>query len=62
MPEAKDTMATQRQPDLPPHKIALYEKLIATNPKIERKGAPNPYTSLNGPMLSLLHSGVMALR
>ncbi len=62
MPEAKDTMATQRQPKLPPDKIALYDKLIATNPKIERKGAANPYTSLNGHMFSLLHSGVMALR
>jgi hypothetical protein len=29
-------------------RVALYDKLIATNPKIERKGAPNPYTSLNG--------------
>jgi hypothetical protein len=39
-------MATQRQPNLPPDKIAVYDKLIATNPKIERKGAANPYTSL----------------
>ena len=62
MPEAKDTIATQRQPNLPPDKIALYDKLIATNPKIERKGAANPYTSLNGHMFSLLHSGEMALR
>jgi hypothetical protein len=54
-------MATQRQPNLPPDKIALYDKLIATNSKIERKGA-NPYTSLNGHMFSLLHSGVLALR
>jgi hypothetical protein len=36
-------------------KVALYDKLIATNPKIERKGAANPYTSLNGNMFSLLH-------
>lgn len=55
-------MATQKQPDLPSDKIALYDKLIATNPKIERKGAANPYTSLNGHMFSLLHSGGMALR
>jgi hypothetical protein len=55
-------MATQRPPNLPPDKIALYDKLVATNPKIERKGAANPYTSLNGPMFSLLHSGGMALR
>ena len=31
----------------PPGKLALYEKLVATNPKIERKGATMPYTSLN---------------
>ena len=47
-------MATQRQPNLPPDKIALYDKLIATNPKIERKGASNPYTSLNGHMFWFL--------
>jgi hypothetical protein len=34
----------------------LYDKLIATNPKIERKGAANPYTSLNGNMFTLLAS------
>jgi hypothetical protein len=27
-----------------------YEKLIATNPKVERKGATMPYTSVNGHM------------
>jgi TfoX/Sxy family transcriptional regulator of competence genes len=34
--------------------LALYEKLVATNPKVERKGATMPYTSLNGHMFSLL--------
>src|SRR5215831_9304462 len=44
-------------------KVILYEKLIATNPKIERKGAANPYTSLNGNMFSLLHqSNSLAIR
>lgn len=43
-------------------KVALYDKLIATNPKIERKGAANPYTSLNGNMFTLLHSGSLAIR
>jgi hypothetical protein len=33
----------------------LYDKLIATHPEIERKGAANPYTSLNGNMFTLLH-------
>ena len=40
----------------------LYEKLIATNPKIERKGAANPYTSLNGNMFTLLHQSRLAIR
>ena len=43
-------------------KVALYDKLIATNPKIERKGAANPYTALNGNMFTLLHSGSLAIR
>jgi hypothetical protein len=44
-------------------KTALYEKLIAMHPKIERKGAANSYTSVNGNMFSLLRpSGEMALR
>ena len=34
--------------------LAWYEKLVATNPKVERKGATMPYTSLNGHMFSLL--------
>lgn len=57
-------MSTRKQPDIPADKLALYDKLIATHPEIERKGAANPYTSLNGNMFSLLlgPSGVMALR
>jgi TfoX/Sxy family transcriptional regulator of competence genes len=44
-------------------KVFLYDKLIATNPKIERKGAANPYTSLNGNMFTLLHqSSSLAIR
>jgi len=46
-----------------PETIALYDKLIATHPEIERKGSANPYTSLNGNMFTMLSpSGVMALR
>jgi hypothetical protein len=49
--------------NIPPDKLALYEKLIATNPKIKQKGAANPYTSLNGHMFSYLDpSGSLALR
>lgn len=52
------------KPNIPEDKLALYEKLIATHPEIERKGAANPYTSINGHMFSLLlgPQGVMALR
>jgi len=47
----------------PPEKIALYEKLVATNPAIERKGATVPYTSVNGNMSSYLSKeGRLALR
>jgi TfoX/Sxy family transcriptional regulator of competence genes len=34
-------------------KLALYEKLVATNPEVTRKGDTMPYTSLNGHMFSL---------
>ena len=36
-------------------KAELYERLIATIPGIERKGAANPYTAVNGNMFTLLH-------
>jgi TfoX/Sxy family transcriptional regulator of competence genes len=36
-------------------KLDLYDKLIASHPQIERKGAANPYTSLHGNMFTLLH-------
>jgi TfoX/Sxy family transcriptional regulator of competence genes len=40
----------------------LYDKLMATNSKIERKGAANPYTALNGNMFTLLHQSKLAIR
>jgi TfoX/Sxy family transcriptional regulator of competence genes len=44
-------------------KVALYDKLIATMPKLERKGAANPYTALNGNMFTLLYqSKALAIR
>jgi hypothetical protein len=43
-----------RKSNITPEKLALYEKLIATHPKIERKGVNNPYTSLNGHMFTYL--------
>jgi hypothetical protein len=43
--------------------LTLYEKLVATNPKLDRKGDTMPYTSLNGHMFSLLtKEGSLALR
>jgi hypothetical protein len=47
----------------PAEKFALYAKLVAAHPEIERKGTANSYTSVNGHMFSLLGpSGEMALR
>jgi TfoX/Sxy family transcriptional regulator of competence genes len=43
--------------------VELYERLIATIPELRRKGAANPYTSLNGNMFTLLHqSRTLAIR
>jgi TfoX/Sxy family transcriptional regulator of competence genes len=48
---------------IPATKLDLYDKLIATHPEIERKGAANPYTSLNGHMFTILHdSRSLAIR
>ena len=43
-------------------KVVLYDRLIATNPNIERKGDANPYTSLSGNMFTLLHQSRLAIR
>jgi TfoX/Sxy family transcriptional regulator of competence genes len=44
-------------------KLVLYEKLVATNPAVERKGDTMPYTSVNGHMFSLLtREGTLILR
>jgi len=49
--------------NIPADKLALYDKLIATNPKIKRKGTANPYTSPNGHKFTYLNpSGSLALR
>jgi len=46
-----------------PDKLELYEKLVATNPSVERKGATVPYTSVNGNMFSYLSKeGKLELR
>ena len=44
-------------------KVVLYDKLIATIAELERKGAANPFTALNGNMFTLLHqSKALAIR
>jgi hypothetical protein len=56
--------AQKKKSPIPAEKIAQYEKLVATLPGVDRKGADNPYTALNGNMFSLLLSpeGRLALR
>ncbi|MFQ5832301.1 MAG: hypothetical protein ACE5H4_06350 [Candidatus Thorarchaeota archaeon] len=49
--------------EVPKDKLELYDKLIATNPEIERKGKTMPYTSHNGHMFThLSKSGVLGIR
>jgi hypothetical protein len=49
--------------NIPADILALYDQLLKTNPKVERKGAANAYTSLNGNMFTLLNpSGSLAMR
>jgi len=56
-------MPVKKTSSAPPEAITAYDKLIASNPNIERKGATMPYTSLNGNMFSLLTpTGAMILR
>jgi len=46
-----------------PEKVRFYDKLVATNAGVERKGASVPYTSINGHMFSYLSKdGKLALR
>ncbi len=55
--------ATQKRNSIPDDKFALYEKLVAADPRIELKGAANPYTSLNGHMFSCQNlQGIVAIR
>ena len=54
-------MSAQKKNNIPADKLDFYDRLIKTNPKIERKGAA--YTSLNGHMFTYLDpSGSLALR
>jgi hypothetical protein len=54
--------ANEKTSAIPAAKLALYEKLIATDPSIERKGATIPYTSANGKMFTfLVHKDFVAV-
>jgi hypothetical protein len=56
-------VTAKKTPAMPAAKLALYEKLIATDPSIERKGATLPYTSANGKMFTYLSpTGDLTLR
>jgi hypothetical protein len=61
MPKAKSNPKSSSS--IPAATLALYEKLVASNPAVERKGATVPYTSANGTMFSFLTAdGTLALR
>lgn len=56
-------MSSAKKNAISPDKVALYDKLIATNPKVIRKGDTNPYTSHNGHMFTHLSPpGTLAIR
>jgi hypothetical protein len=68
LPEAKSNEGAFVMPKPTPATVAsdelhLYEKLVATNPSVKRKGATVPYTWLNGHMFSYMSKeGKLALR
>ena len=48
---------------IPADRLALYDRVVATLPGVERKGVTVPYTSVNGHMFSFLTpAGSLALR
>ena len=54
---------SKRSVEIPKDKLKLYDKLIESNPAIERKGVTTPFTSLNGNMFTYLDkSGTMGIR
>jgi TfoX/Sxy family transcriptional regulator of competence genes len=60
--QASTIMSPPKKTAAPSDTELLYDKLIATIPDIERKGAANPYTSVNGNMFTLLHQSRLAIR
>ena len=56
-------MKKQKKSGVPADKLALFDKLIAVNPEMERKGANNAYAAVNGNMYLLMQpSGTLAMR
>jgi len=56
-------MATKKSPSIPAEIFEQYKNLVATNPKVELKGATVPYTSHNGHMFSNFNpDGTLGLR
>ena len=56
-------MGSRKKCNVPADKLELYDKVVAKHGKVERKGAANPYTSLNGHMFSYMNqAGSLALR
>ena len=56
-------MSAAKRSSAPSARLELYERLVATIPEVECKGATIPYTAINGNMFSYLHpSGSVALR
>lgn len=55
-------MAKAKYPG-PPEALELYEALVSRLEAVDRKGAANPYTSVNGHMFSFLDKeGTVAIR
>jgi hypothetical protein len=53
-PETDGMAKAKPAPDIAPERLARYDRLIATQPGLQRKGATIPYTSVNGHMCSFL--------
>jgi hypothetical protein len=60
----KDQSRTKKAANaVPGEHLEWYDRVVATIPNVERKGATVPYTSLNGHMFSYLTpDGTLALR
>ena len=57
------TAKKAKKSGVPADKLALFDKLIAAHPEIERKGANNAYAAVNGNMFLLMQpTGTLAMR